>query len=265
MIFELSPITRSEFNRVMDRTTKNWLRVVRPISSAAVRLYCFPWAGGSSSAFTSWGGPLSSLAEVCAVQLPGRDDRLREKPFTKLLKAVEKLSPIIEGSLDRPFVLFGHSLGALLAFEVARFLRRRGAPRPLRLFASGSEAPDCVSRTRKRFELPEAEFIDEIRGMNGTSELVLADRELMSLFLPSLRADFEMAETYRFTPEEALDIPITALGGAADSEVREEALRSWNRHTSRSFRLRTVPGNHFFVQSNRTELLQALREDLTLP
>src|SRR5438445_1270817 len=111
---------------ILVRTSKNWLRIVRPNPEAALRLFCFPWAGGTSSAFSRWGEELSPRIEVCAVQLPGREDRLRERPCTDLTSAAEELTPLLERSLDRPFASFGHSLAAPLAFEVARLLRARG-------------------------------------------------------------------------------------------------------------------------------------------
>ncbi len=248
---------------MIDSTASKWVRVPRPDPQATIRLFCLPWAGGGSSAFNSWGRELSPGIEVCAVQLPGREDRLREPPRTSLMAVAEELSAILEPSLNLPYALFGHSLGAVLAFEMARRLRTNGAPQPVRLFVSGSEAPDFSPRDGRRHTLSDSALLEEVGLLSGTADAVLAEPDLMALFLPALRADLKMAETYRCVQERPLDAPITAFAGNSDAEVRFEGAEAWAQHTTRTFTLHAIDGGHFFVQSARSELLRILRHDLT--
>ncbi|HEY1379547.1 MAG TPA: thioesterase domain-containing protein, partial [Gemmataceae bacterium] len=173
--------------------TDRWLAYVRPRPLASVRLFCFPYAGGGASVFRGWADGLPSAVEVCPVQMPGRETRFREPAFTRLPLLIEALAESLYPHLDRPFAFFGHSLGALVAFELARRLRRDGSPEPQHLFVSGSGAPQArdhsgaVIHTR-----PADEFWQEVGRLNGTPAEVLTDGELRDLLLPTLRADFAL-------------------------------------------------------------------------
>jgi len=244
-------------------SNERWLAYREVNPRARVRMFCFPYAGGGASAYRGWAGPLPPDVEVCPVQLPGREGRLRETPFDRpepLVQALaDGLQPYMQGL---PFVFFGHSMGAMLSFELARELRRRGQPLPLHLFVSGRSAPQIVDDEEPIHALPEAEFIDKIRELNGTPEEVLQHMELMRLLIPVLRADFAVNETYVYTEQEPFGFGISAFGGLGDKEVTREEVAAWKEHTTGRFRLRMLPGDHFFIHGNRDMVLEALARDL---
>lgn len=246
-----------------DERSTSWLRVARPSQDAAVTLVCFPWAGAGSAAFRGWHHHLGPDIEVCAVQLPGREDVRAERPRTSVVEVAGEVGPVLERSFDRPLALFGHSLGALLAFETARYLDQRGARRPVRLFVSGCEAPDYHGRRRRlRHTLSDAAFLQELRDLNGIPEVVLRDPDLIAFLLPTLRADFEMAETYEYVSGPPLDTPITAFRGSGDPEASADSMDGWRRQTSIAFREKTIDGDHFFVQRREAEVLRTVRDEL---
>lgn len=228
------------------------------------RLICVPYAGGGASVFREWARHLPESVEVLAMQLPGREARLKETLFTRLPPLVQELAEALRPSLDRPFALFGHSVGALIAFEVARRLRRQYGLHPVHLWVAACPAPQTPDADAPIHALPEPDFRERVRRFNGTPAAVLEHQELMAIMSPVLRADFALRETYRYVADRPLECPLTALGGAQDREVPEAALSAWQEQTSRGFRLRMLPGNHFFLQSARNELLEHLRADLSL-
>lgn len=232
-------------------------------SEPAVRLFCLPYAGGSASVFRGWPDRLPPSVGVWAVQLPGRETRLKEPVFTRLGPLVQELAQAILPSLDRPCALFGHSVGALIAFELARHLRTQYGIRPVHLWAAACPAPQLPDADAPIHALPEPDFRERLRRFNGTPAAVLEHEELMGMMGPILRADFALRETYVYVPEAPLDCPITAFGGEQDHEVDETALRAWQVQTSRSFRLQMLSGNHFFLQSSQAELLQRVSADLS--
>jgi medium-chain acyl-[acyl-carrier-protein] hydrolase len=200
--------------------------------------------------------------EVIPVQLPGREGRLREPPLTRVAPIVEAVARDMQPYLDRPFAFFGHSMGAVLAFELARHLRRGQGREPARLFVSGRRAPQLAEDESCSFGLPEPEFIEELRRLNGTPPEVLEHAELMQLMIPVLRSDFEVCQTYRHVPDAPLRCPVAAFGGLRDASVTREALEGWRQHTAAGFTLRMLPGDHFFLNSNRPRLLEALSDEL---
>lgn len=243
----------------------SWTVVPKPNPSAKLRLFCFPYAGGGASIFYGWPQGLPSEVEVCGVQLPGREGRLNEKPFSDLHALADTAAIALEPYFEKPFAFFGHSNGGLIAFELTRRLRREGKSMPLQLFPSGLSAPQVKSNQSPIHTLPESEFIQELRRFRGTSEEILQNAELMQLILPLLRADFTLSETYVYTPEPPFsDIPITALGGAQDTEVHPEVLSAWREQTSDTFRQSMFPGDHFFVNSHRSMVLEALTRELRM-
>ncbi|MGH2509557.1 MAG: thioesterase II family protein, partial [Ktedonobacteraceae bacterium] len=175
------------------------------------RLFCFPYAGGGASIFRDWPARLSSHAEICAIQLPGRENRLQEAPVTQMHGLIESVaSALLPYMDDKPFALFGHSMGALLCYELARFLWTNYALSPVRLFVSGCRAPHrqriSLSATKKRVcDLSDAALLQRMRQLNGTSLAVLHDDELMKLLLPAIRADFTLAENYTYIGDGTLD------------------------------------------------------------
>lgn len=213
--------------------------------------------------FRNWANTLPPTVELCPIQLPGRENRLREPPFSRISPLVEALAQALEHSLNLPFAVFGHSMGALIGFELARELRRRSLPTPALLFVSGRRAPHQLDADLPIHERSRDEFIREVQlRYNSIPEAVRQDSELMELLLPSLRADFALTESYVYYAEAPLDCPIFAFGGVEDPKVSHNDLALWSRQTCRSFSLRMLPGEHFFLQSAQSVLLQAISQEL---
>ena len=238
--------------------TNRWLVKAAPAKEARLRLFCFPYAGGSAVTFRRWHEALPPDVEVIAVQLPGRGARRAEAPFTNMRPLVEAVAAVVAPHLDRPFALFGHSMGAAIAFELVRQLRRLYGAEPYHLFVSGRRAPHLPDTERPLHNMPEPEFVEELRRLNGTPPEVLAHKELMELMIPLLRADFSVAETYLLQPGEPLSCPLTAFGGVHDEHVEHEALAGWREHTTGPFAMKLFEGDHFFVETSRPLLLRAM-------
>src|ERR1043165_2264853 len=187
----------------------------RPNPAAALRLFCFPYAGGNPSTFWSWPERLPWV-EVCALQLPGRGGRVTEPPFASLDPLIREATRGFAPYLDKPFAFFGHSMGALISFELARRLRAEGRRGPLKMFVSGCRAPQMPNRAPLTYNLPEPEFVKELKRLKGTPPEVFESQELMQLVLPVLRADFGICQTYAYQHEPPLACPIYAFGGLED-------------------------------------------------
>jgi medium-chain acyl-[acyl-carrier-protein] hydrolase len=239
-----------------------WFAFVKPNYSADLRLFCFPYAGGSAMTYRTWQDFLPKNIEVCPVELPGRGSRMREIPYKNMAPLVNDLGLALQSYLEKPYVFFGHSMGALIGFEIARLFRRQQLPGPLHLFASGHVAPQVGYLHHPIYDLPEHEFIEELRKLEGTPEAVLNNAELMQLLIPMLRADFEVNETYSCAPEPPLDLPISVYGGLTDIDVSREHLEAWREQTASQFRLQMFAGGHFFLQNSQTLLLRTLTHEL---
>lgn len=214
--------------------------------------------------YRSWPQSLPPEVEVCAAQLPGRGTRIREQPFQSLTPLVEAAAEAITPYLDKPFALFGHSMGAVISFELARRLRDLGKPQPSHLFVSGRRAPQVPNEDPVTYNLLDDELQRELLRLNGTPQEVLEHPGLMELMIPLLRADFAVVETYDYHPGAPLGCPITAFGGLQDLDVTREYLEGWREQTAGAFALRMLPGNHFFLNDAQTQtlLLRALSGDL---
>lgn len=240
----------------------SWVSYPKPCRRQRLRLFCFPYAGGGTSLYHAWLPALPPGVELCRVHLPGRENRLTEPAFERLPPLIERLARALPAHCDVPVAFFGHSMGALVAFELARELRRQGAAGPVHLFLSGHRAPQIPDPDPPIHHLPDAQFLSELQRLDGTPEEVLRDAELMQLAMPTLRADFAACETYSYAADEPLDCPISAFGGAWDPRLPEEQLAGWREQTSERFCLRMLPGSHFFLHTARPLLLSALYEDL---
>jgi surfactin synthase thioesterase subunit len=239
-----------------------WWPAPEPRPHAPVRLFCLPYAGGRASMFRSWPAGLPASVEVRALALPGRERRHVEAPLDDLETVITKTADALEPLLDRPWALFGHSMGAILGFELACALRRRGAPAPLLLVVAGHDAPQFVIGGGEIHLLPDAALADELRRLAGTPPEVLADPEVMALLLPSLRADFRICETYVASSGEPLDVPLLVLDALGDDETTAAGIAGWARHTTAAVTHVTLPGNHFFVHHAERALLQAITREL---
>jgi len=239
----------------------SWISFRKLSSGARLRLFCFPYAGAGALIFRTWSDGLPADVEVCPVQLPGRGTRLLERPFTQLAPLVEALAQALAPLLDKPFAFFGHSLGALISFELARRIRGQYGVHPVRLFVSAGRAPQIPNRDPRVHTLPEKEFLAELSRLKGTPNELLDHKELMEIMLPLLRADFAMYETYEYSTEPPLNCPISAFGGLQDRGVNDSDLDAWRDQTSVSFSLRMFPGDHFFLKQQPL-LLRMLSEEL---
>ena len=239
-----------------------WLIGHRPNHDARLRLFCFPYAGGGAQFFHTWSTRLPEWVEICPLQLPGRGSRSLERPFTRLGLLTQAIAQALQSYLDRPFALFGHSMGAIISFELARELRRLKIPQPVHLFVSGRNAPQLRNEKLLTYNLPIPEFLEELRRLNGTPQEVLENWELMEFMMPLLRADFELVQTYKYTPEAPLDFPITVFSGLQDREVSQEGLAAWQEQTSSRFTQRIMAGDHFFPQTSQNLFFSSLAEEL---
>ncbi|MEO7272190.1 MAG: alpha/beta fold hydrolase [Vicinamibacterales bacterium] len=239
-----------------------WLVRYGP-DTAGVRLIGFPHAGGAASAFYPWRAELQPDIVVHGVQLPGREDRWRERPVRDV---DDVLGPVAEAvtALDaRPFVLFGHSLGAVLAFELARSLRRAGRPGPAALIVSARPAPHVLSRAPSLAHLPPAALVERVSAVyGGVPAAVRADPELVALMGRALQADLALLERHAYVSDEPLDCPVVACGGVEDPWVASGELDAWRQHSTGRFTRRDFAGGHFYFRSPEAQagLLAVVRE-----
>ncbi len=248
---------------IQSKNTNNWFGYYKPKPDSKIRLFCFPFAGGNALTYRTWSDNLPHWIEVCPVELPGRGSRLRETPFMDIPSLVSALGKALAIFLDKPYAFFGHSMGALIGFELARYFRKNQLPQPIHFFASGHTAPPWPDSHPPIHNLPEQQFIQELRKLNGTPDAVLNNDELMQLLLPILRADFAMNETYEFTQDQPLECPISVFGGENDRDVNRESLEAWQNETTSDFSLKILPGGHFFIQTSRQVILQSIETELS--
>jgi surfactin synthase thioesterase subunit len=251
---------------VIEEAASRWLPLRDRSGPAALPLFCLPHAGAGASAFRTWQGKLGGVA-VLPVQPPGREARFRDEPYQHMTPLVRDLATVLlaeMGDTDQPYGVYGHSLGALVAFELVRELRRRGGPAPVRLVVSGCVAP------HRRFDdgppvanMAQPDLVRMLRRLGGTPEWLLSDPTALELFLPAVRADFSVKETYSYLAESPLAVPLTVLSSTADPRASHEAQTAWRDQTTGVFESHTFAGGHFavFEQAARTHrhLAEALR------
>jgi surfactin synthase thioesterase subunit len=239
-----------------------WILRPRPRPEARLRLFCFPYAGGGASAFRGWPAALPAEIETLAVQPPGREGRFREAAHRSLPELVAATAEGLAPFLDVPFAFFGHSLGALVGFELARLLRRRGLG-PQRLLVSACRAPQRPDPHPPLRGLADADFVREVRRRyDAIPEEIAANAEMLDLLLPTLRADFESFETYDYAALPPLACPISCFGGTGDHFATQAELQDWRAQTAGAFQLRLYDGGHFFAQQHEAALLADVAADL---
>src|SRR5947209_8297212 len=236
--------------------TASW--IIRTKSQPHLRLFCFPYAGGGASIFRLWSEKLPSQVEVCPIYLPGRENRLKEPLFTHLAPLVQTLAHALHPFMDIPFAFFGHSMGALISFELARHLHRIHYPGPAQLFVSAHRAPQLPDTNAALHDLPDPALIDALSRLGGTPQAILQHTELMNVMLPILRADLTLCEMYVYTAQPPLDCPIAVFGGKQDSMISTQELQEWRNQTRSAFTLYMLPGDHFFLFSQQNLLLGTL-------
>jgi pyochelin biosynthetic protein PchC len=237
-----------------------WARRFHPAPAAGARLVCFPHAGGSASYFHPVSAVLAPAADVLAVQYPGRQDRRHEPMIDDIGALADLLTDVLDDGDTRPRILFGHSMGASLAFEVGRRLEARGKA-PAGLVVSGRRAPSAVRDERLHLK-DDKGLLAEVRLLSGTESKVLDDDEIMQMALPAIRNDYRAAETYRYQEGPDVSCPIVTLIGDADPKVTKAEAEVWAQHTSGSFELHVYPGGHFFLTQHHVAINRLLADHL---
>ncbi|GHA94605.1 thioesterase II family protein [Streptomyces termitum] len=225
-------------------------------------LFCVPFAGGGAEAFEGWHEALAPVAEVRVAELPGRGARFGRPLIDSMPALVSELAEQCEDLSQGPFALLGYSFGSYAAYALSLHLAERGRV-PRRLFVGGSRAPFLPPRDRFRHLMPDAELIAELRALGGTDPEVLASEQLMAMYLPVLRADFKVVETYEGGTEPA-PCPLTVFGARRDAFVPTEDLAAWTRLGDAAGEVRVYDGDHFVIRSERSRICRAVRADLTL-
>lgn len=247
----------------MNTAPQDWiLRLCAARGPERLRLLCFPYAGGASHIYASWPAALPDGVTLLAAQLPGRARRFQEVPLTSIEHMALGVAQALAAHEDAPLVFFGHSMGALLAFECARLLRRMGRPEPRRLLLSAYRAPHLPRRAPDIHPLPDEAFVQRLRELEGTPAEVFEHPELLALMLPVVRADFTAVETYSLRPQPPLECPITVFRGTHDPHFDDDAIGGWSTHTRGEFAMHTLPGSHFFIHSASDELLRLVSAEL---
>ena len=243
----------------------SWIAFHKPSARARRRLFCFPYAGAGASVYRTWANLLPPEIEVFPVQLPGREARRQEPLFTRLDALLEALSQALAVYLDVPFAFFGHSMGGLIAYELTHRLWLERKLVPTHLLLSGRRPPEVPDREEPLHSLPHARLLERLRQLEGTPEEIFQHPELLEMLLPILRADFAVCETWLHQLKPPLPCPLTIYGGVHDGYVKASSLELWRGHTTERFRLRLFAGNHFFLNTARAQVLQAINEDLLQP
>lgn len=245
--------------------TKSPLWIVRrPEVSKTFRLFCFPYAGGSAASFIQWQRAVHPQVSICAIQLPGRGERFHEAPYSCLSDLIAVLAREIHALDALPCAFLGHSLGGLLAFELARYQRRHGLPQPQHLFVSGCHAPQFQDLPSAFHSLDDDGLMERLRYYKGTPPDILAHRELMALLLPAIRADFSLAENYQYHADDLLSLPLTVFAGRDDAFCSMDQVYGWQRETTGPCSVQWFDGDHFFIRSRQQEVIDCVNAQLTM-
>lgn len=242
--------------------SNNWFPYAVSNSDARLRLFCLPHAGGPSVMFRSWADYLPPSIELYPLELPGHGTRGHEQALSRMRRLTQAVAEGMYPYLDKPFALFGHSMGALVCFELARLLRRTYNVGPIHLFVSAHRAPQLPDPDPTTYMLSEEDLIQKLQTLEGTPKEILEQPDLLRMVLPNLRSDFAVCDTYTYRVESPFDCPITALGGDDDAEICREELEGWREQTSSAFRVHMFPGGHFFINSSRLAVLRLLTDSL---
>ncbi|MFI1358243.1 thioesterase II family protein [Streptomyces sp. NPDC020898] len=241
---------------------EQWCVSPRPAPQAPLQLFCLPHAGGGAATFRHWPSLLGPDIEVVAIRLPGRETRFREKPYDRMDALVSALVRDIEPLLHRPHAWFGHSMGAAIAFEACRLMRRLGMPEPTRLLVAASPAPHLPRRETPVHDAPASDLVARLGELNGNMRAFRTDSAVLAALLPTVRADFSVAETHRHLPERPLGCPISVYGATEDASALPEDLDAWQGHSSAEVSVRLFAGGHFFLHEAADRFLPVMAADL---
>ncbi len=245
-----------------DLMTRAWLKGIQPDSKVTMRLFCFSYAGGGASTYLRWRPHITNSIDICALQPPGREDRISEQPISDLSTLISHIADVITPHTKIPYAFFGHCNGALVSFELAREMRRRNIMPPQHMFVSSFRSPGRRNTNRVLHDLPQSTFLDHLRAYGGMPEEILNNDQLMDSLMPTIRADFSLHENYAYREEKSLDCPFTILGGLQDSIVNRKELSGWRDKTRNSAKISMFPGGHFFIDTHREYLLKMINDEL---
>jgi len=240
----------------------NWFITFKKNYNASMRLFCFHYAGSSASIFRTWAQDMPDWAELTAIQLPGRENRYSEQLLYDVFAVVDRLHLAFDPYINKPFVIFGHSMGSLIAFEFIRKLRRERMIQPKHLIISGTKAPHTLAEKPLIYNLPDTEFIQELKKYNGIPQELIENEELINIFLPVIRADFCISQAYKYNNEKPLNCPITVFGGINDNTFDKQNLFKWKEQTLGAFNSNLFSGDHFFIKSSYTEVIAIINQIL---
>ncbi|EEM49205.1 MULTISPECIES: thioesterase II family protein [Bacillus] len=239
-----------------------YFEFLRKKDDAEFTLFCFPHAGGTSELYKNWDEIINENCNVCILTLPGRGRMALEKPFQDISKVLEQLSRDIESLLEKPFIFFGHSMGALISYELAKLLQKNFKKQPDHIYVSSYPAPHLLNENLIKDEINDAELIIKLKELNGTPKEILSHKRFIKMLLPIIRADFAVLNSYNFKEGVILDCPITAIIGTNDNLNIEQA-KEWFKHTTNMFTLKIYHGDHFYLNdlSIQNELGQLIEKD----
>ncbi|MCF8170954.1 MAG: alpha/beta fold hydrolase [Candidatus Methylopumilus sp.] len=243
----------------MSTKFNQWVTCPYPQPDATLRLFCLPFAGGGASIYRSWGKLLGPSIEVCPIQLPGRENRFSEPAFKNAQALAQALANQLQLYSNKPFAIYGHSMGALLAFELTRALQANGLEMP-EVLMLGAHRAAHLPRTRETlYTLDDKTFIERLQRFGGFPEEVLASEELLQFLLPTLKADFTLCDTYTHTDDLALNCPIHVFAGDSDPEAPPAVMDSWRQHSSVETQMHVFQAGHFFIRTDLEKVIQTLK------
>ncbi|MER8262134.1 thioesterase II family protein [Streptomyces albidoflavus] len=242
------------------RETGAWIRRYHPAPGAGVRLVCLPHAGGSASYWFPMSAALAPRVDVLSVQYPGRQDRHAEPCRESVAELADGVAEALAPYTGRPLALFGHSMGAVVGFEVARRLEERGTT-PAALFVSGRRAPS-LHRDENVHQRDTEGIVAELKQLGGTDQRAFADPEILDMILPAVRADYKAVESYRYAPGTPLSCPLHVLTGDTDPRVTLDEARAWQSHTTGDVTLRVFSGGHFYLTDHQPAILSLVTDEL---
>ncbi len=248
----------------MNTKFNRWVTCPFPQPEAELRIFCFPFAGGGASIYRGWGKLFGSKVEVCPIQLPGRENRFSEPAFKEARALAQALASQLQLYSDKPFVMYGHSMGALVAFELTRVLQANGMTMPEALILGAHRAAHLPRTRETLYNLDDKAFIDRLQRFGGFPEEVLASADLLQFLMPTLKADFTLCDTYVYTEQEPLNCPIHIFAGAADPEAPPAVMEAWCQHSNTDTQMHIFQAGHFFIRSDLERVVDTLKTILPL-
>jgi medium-chain acyl-[acyl-carrier-protein] hydrolase len=240
------------------RERNRWVATPNMAAGQPVNVFCFPFAGGGASFYRAWARHAPPSLTLCPIQPPGREERMAEPPLDKMGDFVQAALEGLAPYLSHPFALFGHSMGAMVSWELAQALRARGGPQPVHLFVSGAPAPHLASLLPRIDNLPHDRFIEAVRRLGGLPEEVLSSTELLEFLIPRFRADLAVTGTHVYREHPPLTCPITAFAGDRDELVGPATVEAWREYTLAAFRCEIFSGGHFFLNDFAQQIIARL-------